>query len=993
MIEKIRKYQRILLAGLIIICMGSMALGAVIYLNNVKDNLKSDAIQDVMDRTLQQRQAFENFVSEDRERLHTYADYFAMLEDMTDQLAHDQLQMIEDADSVYSVLCLDDGWACSSRREYPDVIQLNEEQLTFFRSLSDKGLWDNYTGIFTGVPMFGYYETFTFQNGHRGLVQKAYERSRVLETFTLSIYDGQGFGYILNPEGDILLRSVLRSEGSAYNNVFDALSATHASQANIDVFRSSLEAQQTGSIVFQADNGSYVYTFAPLKSMEGWYILCIVPMDAIQNEANGILHDSQLVIGFFALMLAACATFIVLIWRIQKEIRAKELERAYQSQLFEFSFTFLAQNTDDLYTIFDHETEKLDYVSPNLERVLGIAPEELADSFQAADMAADAQGTAAYYAEVQALRPGEMATPRNTERINSVTGEHAYFLENTYCVEIQGRKKRVTYFSNRTKERKNLDNLAEALHMAEAASDAKSAFLSSVSHDIRTPMNAIIGFLTLMRDEVNDPDAVLEYNRRIESASQHLLGLINDVLDMNKIESGSATLSLSEMNIADVIDEVNTIIRPQTKAKGQNFDIVATHMGFEHLLGDKMRLNQVLINLLSNAVKYTPENGTIQLRVEDMPQVVSDYSRVRFTVSDNGMGMSEAYQKVLFEPFTREEDNAAVHEIQGTGLGMPITKNLVKLMGGTIAVESKLGEGSTFTVEIEFRIQEKDVDPSFWKDHKLCRLIVADDDEEACCHIVKAMSKVGVITDYATNGHTAVEMMREHREAGLPYDMILLDWKMPTLDGVETARLIRKNYPDKIPILLLTAYDWSDIEQEAKEIGVDHFMPKPFFMSTFKEAVKRVMGSGHDKPEESSADVVRNKHVLVVDDIEVNRIILLKILGSLGAVCDSASNGQEAVDKFEASQPGDYDLILMDVQMPVMDGYTATRTIRASSHPSAGSLPIIAMTANAFVDDVREAIESGMDAHIAKPVQLENLKTTIQQVLDKRAESDRDGRQ
>jgi len=264
-------------------------------------------------------------------------------------------------------------------------------------------------------------------------------------------------------------------------------------------------------------------------------------------------------------------------------------------------------------------------------------------------------------------------------------------------------------------------------------------------------------------------------------------------------------------------------------------------------------------------------------------------------------------------------------------------------------------------------------------------MITVDDDEEVCRNIVKAMAKTGVVTDYATDGETAVRMMRSNREAGRPYDLILLDWQMPDLDGLETARLIRKNYSEKIPILLLTAYDWSDIEQEAIEVGIDHFMPKPFFMSTFKEAIRRVMGSSKQK-EAVQSDVVRNKRILVVDDIEVNRIILVKILGTLGADCDTADNGQEALDKFEASRPGEYDLILMDVQMPVMDGYEATRAIRASGHPAAGTVPIIAMTANAFVDDVRDAIESGMDAHIAKPVQIDNLKATIQQVLDSRSE-------
>ncbi len=535
------------------------------------------------------------------------------------------------------------------------------------------------------------------------------------------------------------------------------------------------------------------------------------------------------------------------------------------------------------------------------------------------------------------------------------------------------------------KEQQQKAILEETLHMAQAASEAKTSFLSSVSHDIRTPMNAIIGFLSLMQDEIDNPDIVREYIQRIDAASKHLLGLINDVLDMNKIESGSTTLNLGEMNLAEVIEEINTIIRPQTKAKNQTFDIFASHLNFEHLLGDKMRINQILINLLSNSVKYTPENGTIAMRVDELPQVVDNYSRIRFTISDNGQGMSEDFLKVIFDPFTRE-DTRITHEIQGTGLGMAITKSLVDLMGGSIKVESKLGEGSTFVVELELHIQEREDNPKFWTDHSVGKILVVDDDEEICRNVVHTMRETGVVVEYAIGGETAIQMMGKARQMSKPYDLILLDWKMPGLDGLETARLIRKSYPEKIPILLLTAYDWSEIEQEAIEIGVNHFMPKPFFMSTFKEVICRVV----DAPqiaEKGKDSVVQGKRILVVDDIEVNQIILMKILSSQGAVCEAVVNGQEAVDAFLNSPPGTYDLILMDVQMPVMGGYEATRIIRASNHPEAKSVPIIAMTANAFVDDVRDAIDSGMDAHIAKPIQIDKLKATIQQVLDSRKEN------
>ena len=981
MVKKIKKNQRKLLVTLIAICMAIIMAGGIRYITNLRQHLQENAIQTVMTVTKQQQQAFDTFITEDQARLHSYADHFAQYGE-ADGVPW-QLSMFSEVDAVYSVMCLEDGWFCSSVSDI--VRQVDQEKLAYYQNLTGSGVRDSFIGLFSNEPKFGYYEAFTFASGHRGLIQKTYERAKVSEEFSLSFYNDQGLSHVVNRDGDILLRPASVTE-NLYDNIFDALSETVSQQENIDRFIEALHNHETGSMLFSRESGQLVYTYVPLESVDGWFLVSVVSMNAIQAEADQMLQDSQTTLGILALVLVTCAVFILLIWRTHKEIEATAREAAYQARLFDVFSKNLSRNTDDIYMMYDHATETLEYVTPNVERVLGVPIKDLTDHLYAEDMAADPEGTRAYYAKAQAMAPHQAALSRNVERVNPRTGEHKYFLESAFCADVQGRLKRVAYLSDRTRERKDRNSLAEALHMAQAANDAKSAFLGSVSHDIRTPMNAIIGFLALMRDEADNPDMVREYTQRIDAASQHLLGLINDVLDMNKIESGSTTLSISELNLADVIDEINTIIRPQAKAKGQTFDIFVSHLAYEHLMGDKMRINQILINLLSNAVKYTQESGAIEMRVEELPQVAMDYSRVRFTIKDNGYGMSEDYLKVIFDPFTREETKTT-HEIQGTGLGMAITKSLVDLMGGTIQVESAPGKGSTFTVELELRIQEeaqREEDPSFWDDHRLTRMIVADDDEQVCQNIARSMAKTGVATDYATSGETAIRMMRENREAGRPYDLILLDWKMPDLDGLETARLIRKNYSKKIPILLLTAYDWSDIEQEAMEIGVNHFMPKPFFMSTFKEAIRRVMGST-EKKQEIQSDAVRNKHILVVDDIEVNRIILVKILSTLGASCDTAGNGQEAVEKFEASQPGEYDLILMDVQMPVMNGYEATRAIRSGSHPMARSIPVIAMTANAFVDDVREAIASGMDAHIAKPVQIDNLKATIQQVLDARA--------
>ena len=659
-----------------------------------------------------------------------------------------------------------------------------------------------------------------------------------------------------------------------------------------------------------------------------------------------------------------------------------------QEGLFDVFLSFMSSNTDDIFLILDPEAERIEYISPNLERVLGVSEAEALADPNIVRLAGSTGIDPVDFVKLRELKPGESLEPELIQRVNARTQESLWFRDLVSCVDLWGRKRIVVYLSDRTQEQRTQDALSEALDMAQAANKAKTSFLGSVSHDIRTPMNAIMGLTMLLKEEADDPERVREYTHRIDVASQHLLGLINDVLDMNKIEDGSTALNISEFTTAEVIEQLNTIIRPQAKAKNQVFDIFASPFTYEHLLGDKLRINQILINILSNAVKYTPEGGRVELRVTEMPQRMKDHSHIQFIVRDNGQGMSEEYLKVIFDPFTREQ-NAHTNLIQGTGLGMAITKSLVDLMGGSIKVDSALGKGPTFTVELDFRIQDKVDDADFWKNSGVRRMIVADDDEEVCRNVVKAMAKTGVAVDYATSGREALRAMEEARERGEPYDLILLDWKMPDLNGLETARLIRKDYPTKIPILFFSAYDWRDIEQEAAEVGVNHFLPKPFFLYTFRKAIAKVMSSGEKKEQTSlnrGDSVVSGRHFLVVDDVEVNRMILVKILGTLGATCDTAENGKAALDKFTASPPGKFDIILMDVQMPVMDGHAATRAIRACAHPEARSVSIIAMTANAFVDDVRDALDAGMDAHVSKPIVLDQLKRTIREVLARKGQ-------
>ncbi len=526
------------------------------------------------------------------------------------------------------------------------------------------------------------------------------------------------------------------------------------------------------------------------------------------------------------------------------------------------------------------------------------------------------------------------------------------------------------------------ESAEQAFQIAEEANRAKSSFLSNMSHDIRTPMNAIVGFAALLARDADNPDKVLEYTKKITASSQHLLGLINDILDISKIEAGKTTLNLTGENMVDLIESIDSIIRPQMRAKGHQFEVYTRGLNHEQVVMDKLRLNQILLNLLSNAVKYTPDGGRVTFTVQELPQHAKQLAHFRFTVADNGYGMSEEYQKKLFQAFTREEDSVT-NKIQGTGLGMAITKNLLDLMGGAIAVDSKKGRGTTFTVDLELQISGDSIDQDFWKKHNITRLLTVDDEEVICQNIQLAMEGTGVSVDYTLSGAAAVELVKQSELEGRLYNIVLLDWKMPGMDGVETARRIREAVPKDIPVLVLTSYDWPEIEEEARAAGVDAFLSKPFFLSSLRQKMDSLLSRQQEEPQQEQAEhgVLQGLHILVAEDNEINAEILSELLDMAGCTCQVCENGQMAVEAFAQSAPGEYQLILMDVQMPVMNGYDATRAIRKLDHSMARTVPIVAMTANAFAEDIRDALESGMNAHVAKPIDMEVLERTVREVL------------
>ena len=534
---------------------------------------------------------------------------------------------------------------------------------------------------------------------------------------------------------------------------------------------------------------------------------------------------------------------------------------------------------------------------------------------------------------------------------------------------------------NRTDQLKEQEEkvrqMEDALASAESASHAKSMFLSNMSHDIRTPMNAIIGFSALLMRDADNPVKVREYTRKVTASSHHLLSLINDVLDISKIESGKMVLNISEFELADTVSAVDTVIRPQTNARKQTFDVYVSGLQHEQLIGDETRINQMLINLLSNAVKYTQEGGHIELRVTGEEQASRHFQRLSIVVKDNGYGMTPEYCEKIFDAFTRA-DNSTTRKVQGTGLGMAITKNIVEMMDGSIQVESEVGKGSAFTVRLDLRIPDESADTQFWENSGISRILVVDDELEVCENIINLMADTGVHIDYTLQGAQAVEMVLQAKAEQRHYDVILVDWKMPEMDGLETTQKIRAIVPQDVPILVLTAYEWTEIEQPAAKAGISAFLPKPCFVAHFRERLMQLQADrrkGQDV--EQDENVLAGRHFLVAEDVELNAEILSEILAMQEVTCKVVENGQLAVEEFVRARPGLYDAILMDVQMPVMNGYDATRQIRLLRRPDAALIPIIAMTANAFTEDVKEALDAGMNAHVAKPVDPQQLSGTL----------------
>ena len=825
--------------------------------------------------------------------------------------------------------------------------------------------------VFATPEAHGIYQGFEYD-----AIAIAYENSDIVEVLDISAFNGNAQSLIVHPDGRVVIDHSSESWGNVYN--FFGLLREHSdmSEKELNELLEKFKAGRTDAMLLNLDGGNY-YLVYEKSNIQDWMFLGLVQADIVNASMNSLQRSTMLLVGVVVLCIAAFLISLI-IQTNRTNLRRKDTEILYRDELFQK----LSMNVDDVFLMLDAKTYQADYVSPNAEKLLGITAEQIRKDIRVLGKLHPAEHEDSeknYLEEIQVHEQRE----GDFKYVHLKTGEKRWFHNIAMGSEVNGKKKYILVMSDRTSDWKMNQALSEAVRAAETANKAKSTFLSNMSHDIRTPMNAIIGFTTLAVSNIDDKKRVQDYLGKILSSSNHLLSLINDILDMSRIESGKIHLEETEVSLSEVLHDLKTIISGQIHAKQLELYMDAMDVTNEDVYCDKTRLNQVLLNLLSNAVKFTPAGGTVSVRIRQCHGTQKGSELYEIRVKDNGIGMSQEFVQKIFSPFERER-TSTVSRTQGTGLGMAITKNIVDMMGGTIEVQTEQGKGTEFIVRLPFRTQ-----PEHQRTEKIAELeglraLVVDDDFNTCDSVTKMLVRVGMRSEWTLSGKEAVLRARQSMELGDAFHAYIIDWRLPDMNGIEVTRQIR-SLGDDTPIIILTAYDWSDIEAEARAAGVTAFCAKPLFMSDIRETLMTAIGQSQSEPEDSvlpaAGSDFRGRCILLVEDNELNREIAVEILNEYGFLVDTAENGAEAVEKVKNSTPGSYDLVLMDVQMPVMDGYEATKQIRALDDPALAEITILAMTANAFDEDRKKALECGMDGFLSKPIVIEELIATLQSNL------------
>ena len=818
------------------------------------------------------------------------------------------------------------------------------------------------------------------QGSYRGFAYDAiaisYYNDAVLRLLDNSAFQGNASNYVIYSDGRVVIDNSVNRKKTIYNFIAMLRDHSDLTEEQILDLSNAFAQGRSGNMKVKLGDTSYYLVYEG-TAVQSWTMVGLVPVSIVNASLDKLWsYTIQIVVGIaFGL---AVLVILLIVRRNRATVRRKNTEILYRDELFRK----LSLNVDDVFLMLDAKTSKTDYVSPNIGRLLGIPWKTVRQDVHVLAELRPQNDPDRDKNFLEGLSRGEQRE-WDAAYIHQETRELRWFHIIAMGSEVEGRTKYILVMSDRTADKQINQALSDAVAAAETANRAKSTFLSNMSHDIRTPMNAIIGFTTLALSNIDDKERVKDYLAKTLASSNHLLSLINDVLDMSRIESGKIHLEEVEVNLSDVLHDLKTIVSGQIYAKQLELYMDAMDVTDEDVYCDKTRLNQILLNLLSNAIKFTPAGGTVSVRVRQLAGKVHGCGQYEFRIKDNGIGMSPEFAQKIFEPFERER-TSTVSRIQGTGLGMAITKNIVDMMGGTIEVQTAQGKGSEFIICLPLRTQDEHRPVEKITELEGLKALVVDDDFNTCDSVTKMLVKVGMRAEWTLSGKEAVLRARQSIEMSDVYHAYIIDWRLPDMNGIEVTRQIRSLHDDT-PIIILTAYDWSDIEVEAKAAGVTAFCSKPMFMSDLRETLMSALGqkrtdASQELLPEEDADF-KDRHILLVEDNELNREIAQEILREYGFRVDTAENGAVAVEKVRTAAPGSYDLVLMDVQMPVMDGYTATRQIRALEDPALAGIPILAMTANAFDEDRRNAMESGMNGFLSKPIVIGDLVQELHKIL------------
>ena len=853
------------------------------------------------------------------------------------------------------------------------------------------GTWVNLAPVSTNEVLINFYAPIYYEEKIAGVLIGVLGGDTDIRPLLETTFFGEELiGILSDYDGNIISSTVDVKDKNVQEYLMEDLGV---SEEDFDKFRENKEQEVWDAFEFEEKAGNAVGCVAKTKN-EDWYVIQIVPATSLANIMNTSTTQSMLAVG--------CIVFLFLIYFAYVSLEQK---RKNKQKIAEYLgiIEVLAKEYSSVYRIDKESGEFVPYRWP--DGVRNYYTEAVKEGILWNDGVAD-------YAKrfVREEYKQEFAQKCSLENLKSQlqeTGTYIYFeyvndrdgqqhvhrMIATLLPDSKGRYI-VVGFADINEEREHeiatQKALQDAYQSAQAANKAKSTFLFNMSHDIRTPMNAIMGYAMLASQNVENPEKAKEYLAKIHASGNHLLSLINDILDMSRIESGKIQLEEKEINLSEVLHEIKTIISGQIHAKQLELCMDTLDVTDEDVYCDKTRLNQVLLNLLSNAIKFTEPGGKITVRVAQIYNELEGKGTYRICVKDTGIGMSQDFVQIIFEPFERER-TSTVSRTQGTGLGMAITKKIIDMMGGTIEVVTEKGKGTEFIITLTLRLQSEHKNVEKIKELEGLKALVVDDDYNTCDSVTKMLSQIGMRTEWTLSGKEAVLRSKHAMEMKDAFHAYIIDWRLPDMNGIEVTRQIRRKVGEQTPIIILTAYDWSEIEGEARDAGVTAFCAKPMFLSDLRESLLVSLNQTNEsgKNHMSEADYqekFKNKRILLVEDNEMNREIAVELLEEYGFSMETAENGAQAVEMVAASKAGYYDLILMDIQMPVMDGYEATRRIRALKDPHLADIVILAMTANAFEEDKQEAIENGMNGFLTKPIDIKQLLEELDSIIENKTE-------